>query len=309
MDMSGEQRIPAPRAVVWEALNDPEILKLCIPGCQELVKSSDTQMSAKVVLKVGPVSTRFYGAVTLSDLDLPTSYRITGEGQGGMAGFAKGEARVRLEADGEETILHYAVEAQVGGPLAQLGARLIDATAKQMSGAFFKRFAAEIIARMAPAGTSAAAAPLAGTPAREAPPARSPPPVAAAAPSPPWRLQHEPCGPVRGSRRAGCRRLFPLGERARRRGWGGCLHGFRRCRHPSSYGGGGLSPRPAGLGGPGLDCDRPRCPHGAAGPHTDASVIRRPHLAGRAGPLGHGDRWVRSRVEARSRISKPVSME
>ncbi|WP_238120977.1 MULTISPECIES: SRPBCC family protein [unclassified Xanthobacter] len=184
MDMSGEQRIPAPRAVVWQALNDPEILKLCIPGCQELVKSSDTQMSAKVVLKVGPVSARFDGAVTFSDLDPPTSYRITGEGQGGMAGFAKGEARVRLEADGEETILHYAVEAQVGGRLAQLGARLIDATAKQMSGAFFKRFAAEIIARMAPAGTSAAAAPLAGAPVGEAPPAPLPPPAAAAAPSP-----------------------------------------------------------------------------------------------------------------------------
>lgn len=147
MDMSGEQRIPAPREVVWRALNDPEILKLCIPGCQELVKSSDTQMSAKVLLKVGPVSARFEGAVTLSDLDPPNSYRISGEGQGGMAGFAKGEAMVRLEVDGEGTILRYEVEAQVGGKLAQLGARLIDATAKQMSGAFFKRFAQEIVAR------------------------------------------------------------------------------------------------------------------------------------------------------------------
>ncbi|MEP9355973.1 carbon monoxide dehydrogenase subunit G [Xanthobacter sp. KR7-65] len=147
MDMSGEQRIPAPREVVWQALNDPEILKLCIPGCQELVKSSDTQMSAKVVLKVGPVSARFEGAVTLCDLDPPNSYRIRGEGQGGMAGFAKGEAMVRLEADGDGTILRYEVEAQVGGKLAQLGARLIDATAKQMSGAFFKRFAQEIVAR------------------------------------------------------------------------------------------------------------------------------------------------------------------
>lgn len=147
MDMSGEQRIPAPREVVWRALNDPEILKLCIPGCQELVKSSDTQMSAKVVLKVGPVSARFEGAVTLSDLDPPNGYRISGEGQGGMAGFAKGEAVVRLEADGDGTILRYEVEAQVGGKLAQLGARLIDATATQMSGAFFKRFSQEIVAR------------------------------------------------------------------------------------------------------------------------------------------------------------------
>lgn len=154
MDMSGEQRIPAPREVVWQALNDPEILRLCIPGCQELVKSSDTQMSAKVVLKVGPVSARFEGAVTLSDLDPPSSYRISGEGQGGMAGFARGEARVRLEPDGAETMLRYEVEAQVGGKLAQLGARLIEATARQMSAAFFKRFAAEIVARegQGPAG-------------------------------------------------------------------------------------------------------------------------------------------------------------
>lgn len=157
MDMSGEQRIPAPRDVVWQALNDPAVLKLCIPGCQDLVKSSDTQMTARVVLKVGPVSARFEGAVTLSDLDPPNSYRISGEGQGGMAGFAKGEARVDLEADGEETLLRYQVEAQVGGKLAQLGARLIDATAKQMSTAFFKRFAAEIVSRQSErqAGTRA----------------------------------------------------------------------------------------------------------------------------------------------------------
>lgn len=170
MDMSGQQRIPAPREEVWRALNDPEILKLCIPGCQELVKSSDTQMSAKVVLKVGPVSARFEGAVTLSDLDPPNSYRISGEGQGGMAGFAKGEAMVRLEADGDGTILRYEVEAQVGGKLAQLGARLIDATAKQMSGAFFKRFAQEIVARRdggqgdAPASPAASGMPASAKP-------------------------------------------------------------------------------------------------------------------------------------------------
>ncbi|MCL8382897.1 MULTISPECIES: SRPBCC family protein [Xanthobacter] len=149
MDMNGEQRIPAAQDLVWRALNDPEILKVCIPGCQELVKSSDTQMSATVVLKVGPVSARFEGAVTLSDLDPPNSYRISGEGQGGMAGFAKGEAVVRLEADGNDTILRYEVNAQVGGKLAQLGARLIDATAKQMSAAFFRRFAEEISAQHA----------------------------------------------------------------------------------------------------------------------------------------------------------------
>lgn len=147
MDMSGEQRIPAAQATVWQALNDPEILKACIPGCQDLVKETDTRMSARLLLKVGPVSARFEGSVVLSDLDPPNSYRITGEGQGGMAGFAKGEARVRLRSDGGETILSYEVTAQVGGRLAQLGARLIDVTAKQMSAAFFKRFAEEIAAQ------------------------------------------------------------------------------------------------------------------------------------------------------------------
>lgn len=147
MDMSGEQRIPAAQATVWRALNDPEILKACIPGCQDLVKETDTRMSARLLLKVGPVSARFEGSVVLSDLDPPNSYRITGEGQGGMAGFAKGEARVRLRSEDGETILSYEVTAQVGGRLAQLGARLIDVTAKQMSAAFFKRFAEEIAAQ------------------------------------------------------------------------------------------------------------------------------------------------------------------
>lgn len=147
MEMSGEQRIEASRETVWKALNDPDVLKACIPGCQELVKLSDSEMTAVAVIKVGPVSARFQGAVTLSDFDPPNSYRITGEGQGGVAGFAKGSALVRLEPDGEATLLHYDVSAQIGGKLSQLGGRLIDATAKQMSGAFFKRFAQEIDAR------------------------------------------------------------------------------------------------------------------------------------------------------------------
>lgn len=147
MDMTGEQRIPASRDVVWKALNDPDILQACIPGCQELIKASDTEMTAIAVIKVGPVSARFQGAVTLSDLDPPNGYRITGEGQGGVAGFAKGTAIVRLEADGDDTILTYEVTAQIGGKLSQLGGRLIDATAKQMSLAFFKRFAQEIEAQ------------------------------------------------------------------------------------------------------------------------------------------------------------------
>lgn len=144
MEMTGEQRIAASREIVWKALNDPNVLEACIPGCQELIKLSDSQMTAKAVIKVGPVTAKFQGAVTLSDFDPPNSYRITGEGQGGVAGFAKGSALVRLEEDGDDTILYYNVSAQIGGKLSQLGGRLIDATAKQMSGAFFKRFAHEI---------------------------------------------------------------------------------------------------------------------------------------------------------------------
>lgn len=147
MDMTGQQHIPASKEDVWSALNDVDVLKVCIPGCQELTKSSETEMSAVAVIKVGPVKARFQGAVTLSDLDPPNGYRITGEGQGGVAGFAKGVAVVRLESVEDGTVLHYTVDAQIGGKLSQLGGRLIDATAKQMSGQFFKRFAEEISAR------------------------------------------------------------------------------------------------------------------------------------------------------------------
>ncbi|CAN7671782.1 carbon monoxide dehydrogenase subunit G [Pararhizobium sp. LjRoot255] len=150
MDMSGQQHIPASKEEVWNALNDPEVLKVCIPGCQELTKSSDTEMSAVAVIKVGPVKAQFQGAVTLSELDPPNGYKITGEGQGGVAGFAKGLATVRLEATDDGTILHYNVDAQIGGKLSQLGARLIDVTAKQLSGQFFKRFAEEIERRQNP---------------------------------------------------------------------------------------------------------------------------------------------------------------
>jgi len=147
MDMTGQQRIPANRDIVWRALNDVEVLKACIPGCQELIKTSDTEMTAMAVIKVGPVTAKFQGAVTLSEINPPNGYRITGEGQGGVAGFAKGGAVIRLEQDGDDTILHYDVSAQVGGKLSQLGGRLIDATARQMSNLFFKRFADEIQAR------------------------------------------------------------------------------------------------------------------------------------------------------------------
>ncbi len=140
MEMSGEHRIEAPRQKVWEALNDTEVLKLAIPGCEEIEKTSDTAFTAKVKMKIGPVSAKFAGAVTLSDLDPPKAYTISGEGKGGAAGFAKGGAKVRLEEDGAATILRYEVQAQVGGKLAQIGSRLVDATAKKMAGEFFSRF-------------------------------------------------------------------------------------------------------------------------------------------------------------------------
>jgi carbon monoxide dehydrogenase subunit G len=156
MDMSGSQRIEAPRETVWEALNDPEVLKQCIPGCQEISKNSPTDMTAKAVLKIGPVKATFSGKVTLSDLDPPNGYTISGEGQGGVAGFAKGGARVRLEPDGEATVLHYDVKADVGGKIAQLGARLIDGTAKKLAAEFFEKFGA-VVAPGAAAATEAEA--------------------------------------------------------------------------------------------------------------------------------------------------------
>ena len=141
MDMTGEQRIEASRERVWQALNDPEILKQCIPGCEELQKLSDTRYEAKVVAKVGPVKAKFSGKVTLSDLDPPNGYTITGEGSGGAAGFGKGGAKVSLAEDGPEaTVLSYTAHATVGGKLAQIGSRLVDATARKMADDFFARF-------------------------------------------------------------------------------------------------------------------------------------------------------------------------
>lgn len=151
MDMTGEFRIPAPRRKVWEALNDPEILKQSIPGCEEIEKISPTELAAKVTAKVGPVKARFGGKVTLSDLDPPNGYKITGEGSGGAAGFAKGGATVRLADDGDGTKLTYVVEAHVGGKLAQIGSRLIDATARKMAEDFFTRFSGIVGGAAAPA--------------------------------------------------------------------------------------------------------------------------------------------------------------
>ncbi len=150
MEISGEYRIAAPRQTVWEGLNDPEVLKQCIPGCEEIVKISDTEMSAKVKAKVGPVSAKFAGDVTLSNLKPPESYTISGQGKSGAAGFAKGSADVSLEADGNETILRYTATALVGGKLAQIGSRLIKGAADKMARDFFGKFS-EVVAAGAPA--------------------------------------------------------------------------------------------------------------------------------------------------------------
>jgi hypothetical protein len=144
MDMTGERHIAAPRQAVWDALNDVETLKASIPGCESLEKTSDNEMKATAAVKLGPISARFNGAVTLSDIDAPNGYTITGEGQGGVAGFAKGGAKVVLTDEAGATLLKYEVHAQVGGKLAQLGARLIDATAKQMAEQFFTKFSDEV---------------------------------------------------------------------------------------------------------------------------------------------------------------------
>jgi uncharacterized protein len=151
MTMNGEVALPADRARVWAALNDPEVLKRCIPGTQELAKVSDTEFQATVKASVGPVKATFKGRVTLSDLDPPNAYTISGEGQGGVAGFAKGGAKVRLaDADGGGTLMAYDVEANVGGKLAQLGGRLINGVAKKYADEFFANFAKQLATESAP---------------------------------------------------------------------------------------------------------------------------------------------------------------
>jgi carbon monoxide dehydrogenase subunit G len=157
MDMTGEERIEASRETVWAALNDPEVLRQCIPGCEALEKLSDTEMAARVRLKVGPVSATFSGKVKLTDIDAPNGYRIAGEGAGGAAGFAKGSALVRLIEDGTATILRYEAKADVGGKLAQLGGRLIDATARKLAGEFFSKLG-EVVGPLPAGGEGSAEA-------------------------------------------------------------------------------------------------------------------------------------------------------
>ncbi len=141
MVMTGEVQLPASRQVVWQKLNDPEVLKVCIPGCEELNKDSDTAFHAVATTKVGPVKARFKGKVQLTDLNPPNGYRISGEGDGGVAGFAKGGATVSLTDKDGGTLLTYNVEAQIGGKLAQLGQRLINGAAKKIADEFFRNFA------------------------------------------------------------------------------------------------------------------------------------------------------------------------
>jgi len=159
MEMNGEQRIPANQQQTWEALNDPEVLKACVPGCDSIEKLSDTDFQVLMTARVGPVSAKFKGKLTLSDLEPPRAYAIAFEGQGGVAGFGKGSAKVRLEPDGEETVLQYDVKASVGGKLAQIGSRLVDAAAKKIANEFFNAFNAHMAkahgASQSPAGAEA----------------------------------------------------------------------------------------------------------------------------------------------------------
>ena len=177
MEMTGEYRIPAPRDTVWRALNDPEVLRASIPGCEELQLVSENELTAKVTTKIGPVKQKFNGDVFLENVDAPHSYTLRGEGKG-TAGFAKGAADVQLEEDGGETVLRYQAKADVGGKLAQLGSRLVKGSAQKMADDFFDNFVAQVGGP--PAEAAAEAAPARAEAAEEAP-ARAVPARAAAA--------------------------------------------------------------------------------------------------------------------------------
>lgn len=140
MDMTGEERIPAKREIVWSALNSPNVLRKCIPNCEKLEKKSPTEMTATVKIKIGPVSATFKGDITLTNLNPPESYTISAEGQGGIAGFAKGASDVKLTEEGDETVLTYSMKAQMGGKLAMLGSRMIDSSSKKLAQQFFTKF-------------------------------------------------------------------------------------------------------------------------------------------------------------------------
>jgi carbon monoxide dehydrogenase subunit G len=165
MKMSGSRELPAPQADVWRKLNDVDVLKRCIPGCESLEKTGENDLKATVALKIGPISARFQGNVTLSDLDPPNAYRISGSGNGGVAGSGNGGANVRLRPSGTGTELSYDVDANVSGKIAQLGGRLIDATAASLANQFFDRFAAEFATPTSTTGANGAAPPREAGPA------------------------------------------------------------------------------------------------------------------------------------------------
>lgn len=193
MQMTGEQRIAAPRQKVWEALNDPAVLAQCIPGCQSLERDGADRFVAVAEVKIGPIGARFKGNVQLSDLDAPNGYTITGSGSGGIAGSARGGARVRLsDATGGGTLVSYEVEADVGGRMAQLGGPIIDATAKNLAGKFFQKFG-EVVGGSGIAAAGAASAATATAPTGQAALATSVPvasslaaPASPASPAPLW---------------------------------------------------------------------------------------------------------------------------
>jgi carbon monoxide dehydrogenase subunit G len=186
MDMKGQYRIPAPRAAVWAALNDLEVLKAAIPGCDAIQRLSETEIEATVTAKIGPVKASFKGAVTLSDIDPPNGYTIRGEGKGGPAGFAKGGAVVRLKEEGADTVLSYEVDASVGGKLAQIGARLIDSTAKKLADEFFATFS-KLAAKKAAADGASGVQP--STPATTETAMTPPEPSATVAPPSPKKIE------------------------------------------------------------------------------------------------------------------------
>ncbi|MBX4929657.1 carbon monoxide dehydrogenase subunit G [Rhizobium binae] len=148
MDFTGEERITAPRDMVWAALNDPDIMRGCIPGCQNIERLSPDSFEATIRVKFSLLSATFHGQLTLANVDAPKSYTLSVEGKGGLAGFARGSADVVLEDRGEETTLHYRGRAELGGKLAQLGARLIDSTSQRLAEGFFSDFNAAVVARM-----------------------------------------------------------------------------------------------------------------------------------------------------------------
>jgi carbon monoxide dehydrogenase subunit G len=167
MQVSGTYRIEAAPQQVWDALFDPDVLRRCIPGCEDVQRVSSTQFTASVVLKVGPVKAKFAGKVSLSDLDAPRACRMTGEGSGGVAGFAKGIADLKLAPDGPATVLDYTADAQIGGKLAQLGSRVVEGTTRKLADEFFSKFADAVGGTDATGGDETAATSKTATPARD----------------------------------------------------------------------------------------------------------------------------------------------